>query len=121
MIYKQEAYDIVGAAMEVHNTLGAGFTEKIYQEALALEFQCRGIPFKREYPIHGQYKGTRLQTEFVPDFICYDSIIVELKAVKELEDIHRAQAINYGRVADFRLALLLNFGSTSLEYERYII
>ena len=119
--YKQEAYDIVGAAMEVHRELGCGFSEKIYQESLAIEFTEVGIPFEREVTLHGIYKGQTLKTEFVPDFICFDNIIVELKAVKELDDFHRAQAINYAKVCGCKLALLINFGSTSLEYERFVI
>ncbi|MBQ7571183.1 MAG: GxxExxY protein [Bacteroidaceae bacterium] len=118
-IYKNETYQIIGAAMSVHRTLGCGFTEKVYQEALEVELNRENIPYVRETPIHVQYKGIELSTEFIPDFICYDKIIVELKAVKELDDIHRAQTINYGKVAKAAVALLINFGETSLKYERF--
>ena len=105
--------------MTVHGIMGPGFTEKVYQEAFALELEDCNIPFQREVSIHASYKGIELEGLFVPDFICYDKIIVELKAVRELDDIHRAQAINYAKVADYKLALLINFGNSSLEYERF--
>ena len=104
--------------MAVHNAIGYGFTEKVYQEALAMEFQERNIPFQREVEIHAKYKGKTLSATFVPDFICYDKIIVELKAVRELDDMHRAQALNYAKIADMKLALLINFGESRLVSER---
>ena len=119
MIYPKESYDIIGAAMKVHGIMGPGFTEKVYQEAFALELRDCNIPFQRKIAIHASYKGIELEGTFVPDFICYNKIIVELKAVRELDDIHRAQAINYARVAGYKLALLINFGKSSLEYERF--
>ena len=118
LIYPQEAYEIIGAAMAVHNAIGRGFTEKVYQEALAIEFQERGIPFQREMEIHAVYKGVTLSATFIPDFICYDKIIVELKAVKELEDVYRAQALNYAKNSDMRLSILINFGEQRLVAER---
>ena len=117
--YEQETYKIIGAAMKVHNELGPGFTEKVYQEALALEFAEREIPFLQEKEIHAVYKGIQLEGTFIPDFICYDKIIVELKAVKELDDVHRSQAINYAKIAGFKLSLLINFGEKSLVKERF--
>ena len=119
--YEQETYQIIGAAMKVHNELGPGFTEKVYQDALAVEFTERGIPFTREKAIHAIYRGVELEGTFIPDFICYDKIIVELKAVKELDDVHRSQAINYAKVAGYRLSLLINFGESSLIKERFPI
>ena len=121
LIYKQEVFQIVGAAMNVHRYFGPGFTEKVYQEALLVEFQKQEIPYKRENPIRAKYHDIELNAEFVPDFICYNDIVVELKAVKELDDIHRSQAINYGKVAGTKLSLLINFGEPSLRYERYVI
>ena len=118
LIYPQEAYEIIGAAMAVHNAIGRVFTEKVYQEALAIEFQERGIPFQREMEIHAVYKGVTLSATFIPDFICYDKIIVELKAVKELEDVYRAQALNYAKISDMRLSILINFGEQRLVAER---
>ena len=119
--YEQETYNIIGVAMKVHSELGPGFTERVYQEALAIEFSDRGIPFEREKEIHATYKGIELEGTFVPDFICYDKIIVELKAVKELDDVHRSQAINYAKIAGFGLSLLINFGEKSLVKERFPI
>ena len=107
--------------MNVHRYFGPGFTEKVYQEALEVEFQKQGIPYEREIPKRAKYQGFELKAEFVPDFICYNDIIVELKAVRELDDVHRSQAINYGKVAGTKLSLLINFGEPSLHYERYIM
>ena len=119
--YEHETYQIIGAAMKVHRVLGPGFTEKVYQEALAIEFAEQGIPFEREKEIHATYKGVVLEGTYIPDFICYDKIIVELKAVRELDDVHRSQAINYAKVAGFKLSLLINFGEPSLVKERFPI
>ena len=105
--------------MKVHSIMGLGFTEKVYQDALAIEFSERNIPFQRELSIHASYKGNELEGTFIPDFICYDKIIVELKAVRDLDDVHRSQAINYAKVAGYNLSILINFGNTSLEYERF--
>ena len=121
LLYKEEEFQIVGSAMNVHRYFGPGFTEKVYQDALEIEFKKRGIPYQREVPIHAKYYEFELKTEFVPDYVCYNDIILELKAVKELEDIHRSQAINYGKVAGAKLSLLVNFGEASLQYERYIM
>lgn len=121
VIYPQESYNIIGAAMKVHSELGSGFTEKVYQDALEIEFRERNIPFRREEELHASYKNIILNSTFIPDFICYDKIIVELKAVTELNDIHRSQAMNYAKVAGMHLALLINFGESSLVYERFAI
>lgn len=121
LIYEQESYQILGAAMKVHSELGPGFTEKVYQEGLAIEFPERGIPFVREKEIHAIYKGIVLDGTFIPDFICYDKIIVELKAVKELDDVNRSQAINYAKIAGCNISLLINFGESSLVKERFPI
>ena len=117
-ILEDETYAIIGAAMEVHKQLGCGFTEKVYQDALEKEFILKGIPYMREARMKVSYKGELLASDYIPDFICYNLIVVELKAVEELDGMHRAQAINYARVSDLDLALLFNFGSLSLEYER---
>ena len=120
-IYKQETHDIIGAAMTVHRYLGCGFTEKVYQDALEQELLALEIPYVREQPVYVTYRDVQLKTQFVPDYICYEKIIVELKAVKELDDVHRSQAINYARIAGFNLALLINFGEASLVKERFPI
>ena len=121
LLFKEEAYKIVGAAMAVHRHFGCGFSEKVYQDALEIEFIEQGILYLREHPIFATYHNQTLKTEFVPDFICYDKIIVELKAVQELEDYQRSQAINYAKVANMGMALLINFGEPSLRYERYLV
>ena len=119
--YKEEVHEIVGAAMAIHRYFGCGFTEKVYQDALEIEFVNRNIPSVREAELHIDYNGQELASTFKPDFICYDKIIVELKAVKELDDMHRSQAINYAKVAGCDMALLVNFGEASLKFERFVI
>ena len=121
LIYKEETYKIIGAAMNVHRYFGCGFMEKVYQDALEIELQAQGIPYQREESIFATYRGQQLPTQFIPDFICYNHIIVELKAVKELEDYQRAQAFNYAKVAGMKVALLINFGETSLYHERFVV
>jgi GxxExxY protein len=121
LLFKEEVHNIIGAAMAVHRYFGCGFTEKVYQDALEIELANQNIPSVREAELHIAYYGKELAATFKPDFICYNNIIVELKAVKELDDTHRSQAINYGKVAKCDLALLVNFGETSLKFERYVI
>ena len=112
-------YKIIGAAMEVHRLLGCGFTEKVYQDALEQEFLSEGIPYEREARMHVIYKGVELNSEYIPDFVCFGEVIVELKAVQELDDLHKAQTINYLHVSNFPVALLINFGTESLEFHRF--
>ncbi|MBQ9668543.1 MAG: GxxExxY protein [Prevotella sp.] len=121
LLFSQETHEVIGAAMAVHRYFGNGFTEKVYQDAFEVELKKRNIPFRRESELHAVYEGMVLPAIFKPDFICYDKIIVELKAVKELEDLHRSQAINYGKVAECPVSLLINFGESSLKFERYIL
>jgi GxxExxY protein len=119
--YKDECYKIVGAAMYVYNVLGAGFLEAVYQEALELEFQRCDIPYEREKEITINYDGQELKQKYKADFVCYDDIIVELKAVDELNDVHRAQVHNYLRATKNKLGVLVNFGGLNeLEYERIV-
>jgi len=120
LIFKEESYQIIGACMEVHKTLGCGFLEQVYQEALAIEFSEQNIPFEREKPLTIIYKGNPLEKTYVADFTCYNKIILEIKAVKEICDDHRAQIINYLKATHFKLGLLVNFGEPSLKYERFI-
>jgi len=116
----QQTYQIIGAAMEVHKELGRGFLEPVYQEALTLEFSDRGIPFlaQPELPIY--YKGQKLKTHYHSDFVCYDDIIVELKALTRVGDTESAQVLNYLKAARRERALLVNFGSRSLQHERFV-
>ena len=118
MIYPKESYDIIGCMMAVHSELGCGFLEKVYQEALEREFTDKGIPFKREVNLKIYYKGTPLQQDYIADFVCYDKIIVELKAISKISDIEKAQVINYLKATGYELGILANFGETSLKTER---
>ena len=119
IIYKEESYAIGGAAMQVHTVLGCGFVEKVYQEALEIEFTKRGIPFEREKCLTINYKGETLKSNFYVDFLCYDTIVVELKAVNEVVNEHKAQVINYLKAGNYRLGYLMNFGQEHLYYERH--
>jgi GxxExxY protein len=111
----------IGAAMEVHRVLGCGFLKPVYQEALAKEFVLRNIPFRREVELPVMYKGEFLAVKYKPDFICYDSVIVELKALDKLSGKEKAQVINYLKATGIERGLLLNFGTIRLEYERVIL
>ena len=120
MVLKEETFAIIGACMEVHKTLGRSFSEKVYQDALELELKLRGIPFEREKHFLVNYKGITLDHDFFADYICYDKVIVELKAVSELDNENREQVINYLHAADKQVGLLVNFRTPSLTYERYV-
>ena len=106
--------------MEVHRELGHGFLEDVYQEALELEFKERGIPYEREKYIHIQYHGKQMQKFYKADFVCYGNIIVELKALQDLDGEHRAQVLNYLKATGHHTGLLINFGKSSLQYERLV-
>jgi GxxExxY protein len=121
LLYPEEVYHIIGACMEVHNELGGGFNEPVYQEALEIEFTDIGIPFEREKGLKINYKGKELRKRYVADFICFDLIIIELKSISGTLDEHIWQVINYLKVTDLRLGLLVNFGRKKLSYKRIII
>jgi GxxExxY protein len=121
LIYKNESYLIIGAAIEVNKELGCGFLEAIYQEAFAMELTNKNIVFSREVSLPIFYKGKQLQKYYCPDFVCYNSIIVELKAVNTLDTIHEAQVINYLKATGLKLGLLINFGEKSLKYKRLVL
>ena len=121
LLFKDECYKIVGACMEVHRTLGCGFLEPVYQEALAFELQRQGIPYEREKEYEINYKGLILSKTYKVDFLCYGNIIVELKALGQLSKEHMAQVLNYLKASHLNLGLLVNFGTISLNYERIVL
>jgi GxxExxY protein len=113
-------YAIIGAAIEVHKQLGCGFLESVYQEALAIELGLRQIPFRREVKLPVSYKGQLLLTSFYADFICFDSLVVELKALANMSGSEEAQLINYLKATRYKVGLLLNFGARSLQHRRLV-
>jgi GxxExxY protein len=119
-LYKSETYAIIGAMMEVHKVLGSGFFEIVYQESLSIEFTKRNIPFSEQPKIDIFYKGEKLSKFYVPDFICFDKIVVEIKALSELNTEHEAQLLNGLKATGLKIGILANFGETSLRYKRFI-
>ena len=115
-----ETYAIIGAAMMVHRLLGKGFLEAVYREALWAELELRGIPFRREVEIPVYYRGLRLDTRYRADLVCFDGVLVELKALTRLTEVDDSQIINYLKASQLARGLLLNFGSTSLQYRRFV-
>lgn len=122
IIYKDEAYAIQGACFEVYKTLGSGFLEAVYQEALAQEFRLQNVPFAEQCELKLQYKNIPLHQTYKPDFICFDKIIVEIKAVSALAPEHEAQLLNYLKITNMRLGLLVNFGHyPKVEIKRFAL
>ena len=117
IIYRHESYAIQGAIFEVYKVMGCGFLENVYQECLEKEFIFRKLPFKSQVELSIEYKGEKLKQKYIPDFICYDKIIVEIKAVNKIAPEHKAQLINYLKATGMSLGLLVNFSS----YPRAII
>ncbi|MDD2999962.1 MAG: GxxExxY protein [Candidatus Riflebacteria bacterium] len=122
ILFKEECFAIQGAIFEVYKEIGPGFLESVYQECVEKEFRLKGIPFQRQVEINLNYKGEPLDQYFKADLICYHSIIVELKACKAIEAIHRAQIMNYLKATKLRLGLLVNFYAyPKAEIERMIL
>ncbi len=121
LVYEEESYKIIGACMNVHSELGSGFLEAVYQEALALEFKNLNIPFQKEQMIEIYYRGQLLDKKYFADFVCFDKIIIELKALDSLNSKHESQVLNYLKASNYKLGILVNFGSKSLEYKRIVL
>jgi GxxExxY protein len=121
LLYKQEVYTLIGIAMTVHQELGCGFAEPIYEEAFAVELRDNNIPFERQKKLTVFYKGKPLEKYYVADLICYDGVIVELKALSTLISENEAQLLNYLKITKMRVGLLVNFGAKSLQYKRMVL
>ncbi len=116
-----KTYAIIGAAMEVHSVLGCGFLEAVYQEALREEFNRVGVPYQKEVGLDICYKELKLPVSYRVDLICYDSVLVELKALSDLSGTEEAQILNYLKASRLKTGLLLNFGRPSPEYRRFVL
>ena len=122
IIFKEESYKVIGAAFKVYNTLGPGFLEAVYQEALEIEFLRQDLPYEREKELKIRYDGVELKQSYKADFVCFGKIIVELKSVNALDAAHRSQVYNYLHATGYKLGLLLNFGNPShLQSERIVL
>ncbi len=122
LIFKEEVYAIMGAAMDVHRELGSGFLESVYQEALEVELALREIPYESQKSLKIVYKGQTLKKEFIADLICYGKIVVELKAQDNLSSREDAQVLNYLKAIGIKLGLVVNFGSSpKLEWKRLVL
>jgi len=121
IIYKDESYEIIGALFDVYNNLGSGFAEIVYKDALEYEFKTRNIPFEREKSYTVNYKNIVLKHKFYADFVVFDKIILEVKTVQLLNDKHLAQCINYLKVSECKLALLVNFHKDFLDHKRVVL
>jgi GxxExxY protein len=121
LLFKDEVFRIIGAAMEVYNVLRAGFNESVYQEAMELEFVDRSIPFSRQVPLRIKFKDRVLEKRFTADLICFGAVLVELKAIQQTTKFDEAQVLNYLRATDLRVGLLINFGDPGrLEWHRFV-
>lgn len=122
IIYKEEGFKIQGAIFNVYKKLGCGFLESVYQEALEMELKYQNIPFESQKEIKISYRDKELQHYFIADLVCYDKIIIELKSVKNLDDIHRAQLLNYLKATNLKLGILVNFSAhPKVEIERIVL
>jgi GxxExxY protein len=120
ILYKEESFTIIGACMKVHGSLGAGFLEAVYEEALEREFQTLKIPFKRQVKLDLYYDNQKLKKQYRADFVCYDAIILEIKAVPQIPVTFYMQVQNYLKCTNMELGMLINFGTPSLTYKRMI-
>lgn len=121
IVFKQESYRIIGACFAVYNDKGCGISEAVFHECLEIEFESHAIPFRSKAPHTLTYRGRTLTQTFQPDFVCFDKVILEIKAAARLADEHRAQVLNYISATGYELGLLVNFGHFSqLEFERIV-
>ncbi|WP_315057302.1 GxxExxY protein [Chryseobacterium indoltheticum] len=121
VIYKEESYEIIGICMEIHNYLGHGFSEIVYKDALEIEFRKAGIFYEREKEYEVVYKGIILPHKFYADFVISEKIILEIKGKSQIAEVDLAQAINYLKVSENKLAIIVNFGETKLNYKRIVL
>lgn len=121
LLYADETYAIIGACMEVHRHLGHGFLEAVYSEALMAEFEERDIPYEINKELTIEYKGSPLLKKYYADFVCYDKILIEMKAVDKIAPPHTAQVLNYLKATKMRIGILANFGEASFNYKRIIL
>lgn len=120
ILFKEESFALIGACMKVHTELGAGFLEAVYQEALGREFAKRKIPFEHQKKLSIFFDGQKLNKYYIADFICFDSIIIELKVAQGFSESQFKQLQNYLKATNKKLGILINFGATSLQYKRII-
>jgi GxxExxY protein len=121
LLFHEESYKIIGACFEVYREKGCGFLEPVYQECMEIELRLQGVTFVPQKPLTLEYKGCPLRSKYEPDFVCYDKIVVELKAVTELTDEHRAQVQSYLKATRLKLGLLISFGHyPKVEFERIV-
>ncbi len=122
ILYADESYEIVGSCFNVYKGMGCGFLEPVYQECLEIEFAFQKIPFEAQKELQIKYRDQILKQTYKPDFLCYNKIIVEIKAASKITDEHRSQILNYLHSTGFKLGLLVNFGHhPKLEYERFVL
>lgn len=121
ILFKDESFKIIGICMEIHSTLGLGLKEINYQDAMEIDFLENNIPFHREKRFKVSYKNKVLQHPYIADFVVYDSIVLEIKSTAAIIDSHIAQTINYLRVSDMKLGIIINFGEKSLKWQRVVL
>lgn len=122
ILYKEESYDVMGACFEVYREKGCGFVEPVYHECLEIEFELRGTPAVHHPALEISYKGRRLRRKYEADFVAHSKILLEVKAVKSLDDSHRTQLINYLKATGFKLGILVNYGRVGgLQWERIVL
>ena len=120
LLYSDETYKLIGLCMKVHRELGCGFLEPVYQEAFEMLLKAEGVPYQREKQLPIYFMGQKLTKEYFADFVCYDKIILEFKAVSSLTAAHEAQLMNYLKASKMRMGLLCNFAETSFVYRRFV-